>query len=329
MKGHISFKARLLMGFGAIIVLMIVLMAMALMQFFNSRTGLVELRDVISPKAWAAEKMALDIIQVQQFLTDVSATHNAGGYEEAEEHARDFKKTIEQFHKNKLTNAEAAELASIDQAFDEYYQVGKRMAEAYISSGIQGGNVLMEEFDKTSLILAERMGKFRETAVGQSNNVTSQMAQAAEDTTNFMLVLVVLGALASAFIAFYLTQVLAKQLGIDPFYAKGLALEIAKGELGRIIEIDASDNSSLLFAMKKMQQEIIHRITTAQKLIDEVTRIKIALDNVSTGVMIADNDRKIIYVNKAVVKQLKKIESELKGQLPGFSIDNIIGRNID
>ncbi|NOU13729.1 MAG: chemotaxis protein [Methylococcaceae bacterium] len=81
--------------------------------------------------------------------------------------------------------------------------------------------------------------------------------------------------------------------------------------------------------MKKMQQEIIHRITTAQKLIDEVTRIKIALDNVSTGVMIADNDRKIIYVNKAVVKQLKKIESELKGQLPGFSIDNIIGRNID
>jgi len=85
-----------------------------------------------------------------------------------------------------------------------------------------------------------------------------------------------------------------------------MALEIAKGNLGRTIELDASDKSSLLYAMKQMQQEIVERMATANKLIDEVTRVKIALDNVSTGVMIADNDRTIIYVNKAVVRLLKK-----------------------
>jgi len=329
MKGHISFKARLLMGFGAIIVLMIILMTMALMQFFNARTGLMELRDVVSPKAWEAEKMALDIVQVQQFLTDVSATHDTEGYQDAEEYAKDFKKTIEQFHKTKLTATEVNELASIDQAFDEYYQVGKRMAEAYIASGTEAGNLLMEEFDKSSLVLAGRMSKFREAAVGQSDSITNQITEETAETASFMLVLVTIGTVVSALIAFYLTQLLAKQLGIDPFYAKGLALEIAKGELGRIIEIDAADNNSLLYAMKKMQQEIVLRITSAQQLIDEVTRIKIALDNVSTGVMIAGNDRKIIYVNKAIIKLLKNIEPEIKRQSPDFSIDKIIGTKID
>jgi len=329
MKGFISFKARLLIGFGSIILLMMLLMTLSVRQFFDAGSSMTELRDVVSPQAWAAEKMALDIIQVQQFLTDVSATHNDGGYQEAEEFAVDFKKTITQFRENKLSSAQLEELSAIEQAFEAFYNTGKRMAAAYISGGTQSGNVIMEEFDQTSLALAERMTKFRDTAVSQEKTITSAIATSADDTANYMMVLAVFGLLVSVFIALYLTQLLAKQLGIDPFFAKGMALEIAKGNLGRTIELDASDKSSLLYAMKQMQQEIVERMATANKLIDEVTRVKIALDNVSTGVMIADNDRTIIYVNKAVVRLLKKIEPDIKQQLPNFSVENLVGSNID
>ncbi len=65
------------------------------------------------------------------------------------------------------------------------------------------------------------------------------------------------------------------------------------------------------------------------KLAEENLRVRIALDNVSTGVMIADNDRNIIYVNRAVVKTLSDAESDIRRQLPNFSASKLIGTNID
>ncbi|GLS92416.1 hypothetical protein GCM10007916_34870 [Psychromonas marina] len=74
----------------------------------------------------------------------------------------------------------------------------------------------------------------------------------------------------------------------------------------------------LAFNMEKMKQKAI-----------TATRIKIALDNVSTNVLIADNDRNIIYANPAVIKMFKNSEQQLKAVLPNFNADHIVGSNID
>ena len=58
-------------------------------------------------------------------------------------------------------------------------------------------------------------------------------------------------------------------------------------------------------------------------------RIKNALDNVSSSVMMADADLNIIYMNKAVQKMMKDAESGLKTAIPSFDADNLIGTNID
>ena len=65
----------------------------------------------------------------------------------------------------------------------------------------------------------------------------------------------------------------------------------------------------------------------AKRMSDENLRIKIALDNVSTGCMIADNDRNIIYVNKSVVKILGGAEADIRKQLPGFSVATLNSGN--
>ncbi len=66
-----------------------------------------------------------------------------------------------------------------------------------------------------------------------------------------------------------------------------------------------------------------------RQLAEENLRVRIALDNVSTGVMIADNERNIIYVNKAVVKTLSGAEADIRKQLPNFSANSLVGTNID
>lgn len=56
---------------------------------------------------------------------------------------------------------------------------------------------------------------------------------------------------------------------------------------------------------------------------------KASLDKLSRRVMIADNDRTIVYCNPAVVDFLRTLESELKKTLPAFSVSNLVGTNID
>ncbi|WP_151704061.1 methyl-accepting chemotaxis protein [Nitrincola alkalilacustris] len=61
----------------------------------------------------------------------------------------------------------------------------------------------------------------------------------------------------------------------------------------------------------------------------ELSRILGALDTTSTNIMIADNDRKIIYINSAVEKMLRLVEADLRQELPHFSVDKIVGSNMD
>jgi methyl-accepting chemotaxis protein len=329
MKGYISFNARLLMGFGALLLVMVFLIGMALQQFSNSRMGMKELRDVVSPQAWAAEKMALDVIQVQQFLTDVSATHNTDGYQEAEAFANDFKKTSKQFRENKLSVTQVTEINAIEQAFEEFYRLGKSMAEAYLSGGTQAGNVMMEEFDKASLVLAGRMTKFRDGAVNHEQTITHELTEKALDAMNLMLIIGGIAVGLSLLISLYLTRHLAKQLGIDPLYARGIALEISEGNLERNIEIDPKDTNSLLAAMKKMQQQLLARITKDHQERDEFQRVKIALDSITSNVMVADNGRNIIYMNPAVLAMIQHAESDIRKVLPKFDSSKLLGANMD
>lgn len=67
-------------------------------------------------------------------------------------------------------------------------------------------------------------------------------------------------------------------------------------------------------------------ILKVQRRTDQVIS---ALDGTSTNVMIADEHRTIIYMNKSVERMLRSVEPELRKALPHFSVDKIIGSNMD
>ena len=56
---------------------------------------------------------------------------------------------------------------------------------------------------------------------------------------------------------------------------------------------------------------------------------EIALNAISTGVMVADKNRNIIYANDAVYNLLKSYEDEIRTVIPHFSAENLVGQNID
>jgi methyl-accepting chemotaxis protein len=61
----------------------------------------------------------------------------------------------------------------------------------------------------------------------------------------------------------------------------------------------------------------------------ENSRLKQALDNVSANVMVADADRNIVYMNRAVTGTLKEAEKDIQEVLPQFDSEQLIGHSID
>ncbi|MDP1666672.1 MAG: methyl-accepting chemotaxis protein [Methylobacter sp.] len=120
-----------------------------------------------------------------------------------------------------------------------------------------------------------------------------------------------------------------RQLGGEPGDVADLARNIATGKLDNAIAIKANDNGSLLATMKNMQQQLLARITADRRIANDALRIKTALDSISANVMIADNERTIIYMNPAVHNMLRLAETDIRKSMPHFDFDKLLGASID
>lgn len=113
-----------------------------------------------------ADELKLDVIQVQQWLTDISATRAAEGYadgfDEAEKYAENFGEGILELQKIDVANQK--ELQQYQVSFDAYYQMGNKMAESYIEGGPEKGNQVMDDFDAFAEEINTSIQKYRENA---------------------------------------------------------------------------------------------------------------------------------------------------------------------
>jgi hemerythrin-like metal-binding protein len=97
------------------------------------------------------------VIQTQQFLTDISATRAAPGFDDGFKEAEDWSKKFNEdylFLKNKTTDKNLlVKLEKLNNTYKDFYKTGKEMATLYIKDGPVQGNAFMSNFDK----IAEQM----------------------------------------------------------------------------------------------------------------------------------------------------------------------------
>jgi methyl-accepting chemotaxis protein len=125
--------------------------------------------------------MRFNVVQIQQFLTDVSATHDDAGYEEARTNLDAVHKAATQLATVRPELAgRATELAA---KIDALHELGVRMATAYVSEGIPAGNAVMKEpgsgFDAVSAALASQL----DTVEQQANEALEAAKAGAERQT--------------------------------------------------------------------------------------------------------------------------------------------------
>ncbi len=143
-----------------------------------------------------------------------------------------------------------------------------------------------------------------------------------------LIVVTIVSILVVLAISFLLVRNVLRQLGGDPSEIQKIAEAIADNELTMNLK-EPSQSSGVYASMSQMRDNLRDSIERDHQLAAESLRIKQALDNSSTNVMVADVDNHIIYVNDALVAMFSEIEDEVREDLPGFNVRELIGSNID
>ena len=77
--------------------------------------------------------------------------------------------------------------------------------------------------------------------------------------------------LFSGLLGYLITSRLLKQLGGEPDYAAAVVKQIATGDFTVAVETKANDQSSLLFAMKRMSESLTGIVSEVRNTTDSIT----------------------------------------------------------
>ncbi len=223
-----------------------------------------------------AHRVKLAIIQVQQWLTDISATRARDGlndgFDQAEVYARLFRDSLDELARIDPETAQQKQL--LLNAFETYYDVGKRMAKAYIEGGPAMGNPMMPQFDAAAAELSTQVEQLNDR-IAQTVTAHSLSQKQVAHRASWILAGVSLLILASLIALFVLVNKrLSKLSGFIPHMK-----QIGKGDLSESLIDDSPDEvgelSSAIEAMRTQLSEIVAKIAqNSQQLVSGTRQLQ-------------------------------------------------------
>jgi len=148
------------MKFGFIVIVIIsilgILMYMVLSSLSSIKETVTHQQNVTTPKKMTALNLQIDIIQIQQWLTDISATRAEPGFDDGfDEAAKHYESALKNIKLLEELGVDGQLLNTIVKDLDAFYQFGIEMAHVYINEGSTSGNLYMEKFDPYAAELTE------------------------------------------------------------------------------------------------------------------------------------------------------------------------------
>ncbi|WP_430472874.1 methyl-accepting chemotaxis protein [Thalassospira lucentensis] len=180
-----------------------------------------------------------NVIQVQQWLTDISATRGLDGlndgFDEAEAAAVGLVKNISVAKEvaEKLGQTDLlASLEVVEAAFPAYYAAGKQMAQGYIDGGPEVGNKMMGDFDAAAANLAEALEVAVEKTTKYSSAVEAELVeklQGLENNVQFIFILTTIVTIISIFVCALIAWIMHRRISRPVAESVSMLAKLADG----------------------------------------------------------------------------------------------------
>ena len=337
---NLSIASRI---WGLLAMMLALLALIGLAGYLGMHRGSESLRTVyadrVVPLAWMHEIDSLMRDNVQHALL---ALQHDPSLLVSTKHAHDVSMHFEMIAKN------AARIEEVWKSYLETYLTPEEKAladsfiakrKAFVEEGLEPSIALVKEgryTDSALHTITTALPLYREANTDLKALIELQQRVAKEEYEQanareesfraILLAFVTLAALLGAWIArMVLRQITGPILG-----TAAQMREISQGNLSIVVDKARNDEfGALIDAFKSLYIGLGDDLARSRQQTQEAMRVKIALDNVSSNVMMADTNRNIIYMNKAVHKLFNTVEADIKKQLPNFSAARLLGSNID
>ncbi|MFN8542784.1 MAG: methyl-accepting chemotaxis protein [Candidatus Binatia bacterium] len=174
MMKRVSLATKLAGGFAVLVLLMVAVAGATFVVAKRVENDARRAREESAVFAGLAREMKFDAIQVQQFLSDVSATRGLDGlddgFEEADKARKSFLAGLTQFremYRRKNDGQHLQALDGIERKMQAYHELGTQMAQAFVDNGPAAGNKLMPAFDEAAEALAHDLDPFVDEQVAE------------------------------------------------------------------------------------------------------------------------------------------------------------------
>lgn len=180
----------------------------------------------IVPLDLLVKDVRFHVVQVQQWLTDISATRGQDGlddgFDEARSHRQSFAAVVAE------AQALARDLGYTDvvdaltrtaEAMPAFYGEGERMANAYVEGGAPAGNKLMGSFDTAAATMGDAVDRLSGLIEGKGAETTAaaiaNMTQLRSDVASSVRMLIIASAIAvvvAVLLSVYLFRVIREPI---------------------------------------------------------------------------------------------------------------------
>ena len=282
----------LLFAYSAFVVLLVLSLSLTASFTIGSANRQLdgELADSINARdAFAEAKYHLT--EVQQYLTDSSATGEEDGVRDATEslaHARELLAKVKQYQP-----ALAAETDAIASAAQQQYATGVKMVAAY-KQGRAEGNAIMKAkggFDEQSDAVKEGIAKLSLRVEGNRSSALNALDDALENSLKAIYPISALLVLASLFGSYYLYQRVFAILGVEPSTAACLTQQLAEGELEQDIDMRGASPHSLIGRLVKMRARWTDLVTGLRGQVSLLSTASVSLAGQAASLMDAASEQ--------------------------------------
>jgi methyl-accepting chemotaxis protein len=210
--------------------------------------------------ALLAKDLDRDVVQVQQYIADISATRGRDGLDDGLQQAarvrEDFLKGLQRFEgyfRKHEKSERIKELTRLRQDFEAYYQAGQAVARAYMQGGPEQGNPLMAPFEKASTALQVSMEKLVDEATHDMQEEVAGIGHQAQLLRQTALVLCLIVAALTLALGWRISRSIVRPLDTAVQALK----RVAEGDLAFNIDAQGQDEvAQLMESMQHMQSSL-------------------------------------------------------------------------
>ncbi len=322
---RLSLKQQLV---GIVVALVVVAAATVGIILVEERRVTASLEDLVDHDVVLMDKahqLNLAVVQVQQWLSDISATRGRDGLndglDEAAAQAKRFHELLDELIRIDPDNRASYE--RMLQPFEQYYAVGQRMAKAYVEGGPDAGNAIMSEFDAAAEVLSGEITPFLERARGG----VKQQAERDKSLSGQLMMVTLVGSLAFIVVLggmAWLFRGIFRAIGHDPVSLTRIAEAIAAGELENRYENETAA-TGVYHALLSMRDKLRQQMDRMTEQLTENGRMRSALDNADAAITASDENNVLIYMNNAARNLFGDLAPAISRKHPGFNVDKLIG----